>query len=230
MNIKLSNRLMCVAKQVEKDSKVADIGTDHCYLPVYLAINGISDRIIATDRAKGPLASAAQLVELLSLNAKIETRLGDGLRVLQPGEVDTVCIAGMGGMSMIEILEAAPEVVKSAKKLILQPQRGASKVRKYLMEHGMKIVMEDLAEDDGFYYVMLVAEHGEMEMTEEELAFGPYLLANGHPLHKDMLILKRADLRQLLSSLSDEDTEELLKRKKQLNSEIEKIGEVIDRL
>ena len=77
---------------------------------------------------------------------------------------------------------------------------------------------------------MIVAEHGEKQMTEEELAFGPYILANGHPLHKDMLILKRADLRQLLSSLSDEDTEELLKRKKQLNEEIEKIGEVIERL
>ena len=230
MNIKLSNRLMAVAKQVDRDAKVADIGTDHGYLAVYLTINNISDYVIASDRAKGPLASATQLVELLSLNTKIETRLGDGLDVLQPGEVDTICIAGMGGMTMIDILKAHPEVVKSAKKLILQPQRGASKVRRYLMEIGMKITMEDVAEDDGFYYVMMVAEHGKMELTEEEIAFGPYLLKNSHPLHCDMLTLKRRDLEQLLISLADGNSQDLQERKAQLQAEIAKIDEVIQQL
>lgn len=230
MNIKLSNRLMSVAKQVDQDAKVADIGTDHGYLAVYLTINNISDYVIATDRAKGPLSSATQLVELLSLDGKIETRLGDGLSVLQPGEVDTICIAGMGGMTMIDILKANPEVVKAAKKLILQPQRGASKVRRYLMENGMKITAEDLAEDDGFYYVLMVAEQGEMKLSEDEISFGPYLLNDGHPLYKDMLTLKRRDLEQLLVSLSDDDTDELLKRKAQLKAEIAKIGKVIESL
>ena len=128
MNIKLSNRLLAVAKQVDKDARVADIGTDHGYLAVYLTINNISDYVIATDRAKGPLTSATQLVELLSLDTKIDTRLGDGLDVLLPGEADTICIAGMGGMTMIDILRSHPEIVGSVKKLILQPQRGASKV------------------------------------------------------------------------------------------------------
>ena len=230
MNIKLSNRLLAVAKQVDKDARVADIGTDHGYLAVYLTINNISDYVIATDRAKGPLTSATQLVELLSLDTKIDTRLGDGLDVLLPGEADTICIAGMGGMTMIDILRSHPEIVGSVKKLILQPQRGASKVRRYLMENGMRITCEDIAEDDGFYYVVIVAEQGEMELTEDEIAFGPYLLHNGHPLYKDMLSLKRRDLEQLLISLSEEQTEELIKRKNQLNAEIAQISRVIEQL
>lgn len=230
MNIKLSNRLLAVAKQVDKDARVADIGTDHGYLAVYLTINNISDYVIATDRAKGPLTSATQLVELLSLDTKIDTRLGDGLDVLSPGEADTICIAGMGGMTMIDILRSHPEIVGSVKKLILQPQRGASKVRRYLMENGMRITCEDIAEDDGFYYVVIVAEQGEMELTEDEIAFGPYLLHNGHPLYKDMLSLKRRDLEQLLISLSEEQTEELIKRKNQLNDEIAQISRVIEQL
>ena len=230
MNIKLSNRLLAVAKQVDKDARVADIGTDHGYLAVYLTINNISDYVIATDRAKGPLTSATQLVELLSLDTKIDTRLGDGLDVLSPGEADTICIAGMGGMTMIDILRSHPEIVGSVKKLILQPQRGASKVRRYLMENGMRIICEDIAEDDGFYYVVIVAEQGEMELTEDEIAFGPYLLHNGHPLYKDMLSLKRRDLEQLLISLSEEQTEELINRKNQLNDEIAQISRVIEQL
>ncbi len=230
MNIKLSNRLLAVAKQVDKDARVADIGTDHGYLAVYLTINNISDYVIATDRAKGPLTSATQLVELLSLDTKIDTRLGDGLDVLSPGEADTICIAGMCGMTMIDILRSHPEIVGSVKKLILQPQRGASKVRRYLMENGMRIICEDIAEDDGFYYVVIVAEQGEMELTEDEIAFGPYLLHNGHPLYKDMLSLKRRDLEQLLISLSEEQTEELIKRKNQLNAEIAQISRVIEQL
>ncbi|MGI5825277.1 MAG: tRNA (adenine(22)-N(1))-methyltransferase [Bacillota bacterium] len=230
MNIKLSNRLLAVAKQVEKDARVADIGTDHGYLAVYLTVNNISDYVIATDRAKGPLTSATQLVELLSLDAKIDTRLGDGLDVLKADEVDNICIAGMGGMTIIDILKAHPEIVGSVKKLILQPQRGASKVRRYLMENGLKIVKEEIAEDDGFYYVIIAAEPGNMELTEDEIAFGPYLLSNGHPLYKNMLCLKRRDLEQLLVSLSEDNTEELIKRKNQLNEEISQISRVIEAL
>jgi tRNA (adenine22-N1)-methyltransferase len=230
MNVKLSNRLLAVAKQVDKESRVADIGTDHGYLAVYLTVNNISDYVIATDRAKGPLSSATQLVELLSLENQIDTRLGDGLDVLSKDEVDTICIAGMGGMTIIDILKAHPEIVSSVKKMILQPQRGASKVRRYLMENNMKIVKEDIAEDDGFYYVVIVAEQGKMELSEEEIVFGPYLLKHGHPLYKDMLYLKRRDLEQLLVSLSEEETEELLKRKQQLKEEIAQIGLVIDKI
>jgi tRNA (adenine22-N1)-methyltransferase len=230
MRIKLSNRLQTVAKHIPPGLRVADIGTDHGYLPVYLAVNDLSPHVIATDRGKGPLASAEQLVSLLSLENKVSTRLGDGLAVIEPGEVDVICIAGMGGMAMKEIIENGMAVAKSAKRLILQPQRNVSAVRRFLAESGFKIVAEDLAEDDGFYYEIIVVEQGEMQLSDTEAEFGPLLLANGHPLLEDFLRLRELDMTRLLESMSENNSPDSLRRKQQLEDEILRIGKVIGEL
>jgi tRNA (adenine22-N1)-methyltransferase len=230
MRIKLSNRLQTVAKHIPPGLRVADIGTDHGYLPVYLAVNDLSPHVIATDRGKGPLASAEQLVSLLSLENKVSTRLGDGLAVIEPGEVDVICIAGMGGMAMKEIIENGMAVAKSAKRLILQPQRNVSAVRRFLAESGFKIVAEDLAEDDGFYYEIIVVEQGEMQLSDTEAEFGPLLLANGHPLLEDFLRLRELDMTRLLESMSENNSPDSLRRKQQLEEEISRIGKVIGEL
>ena len=88
MRIKLSNRLQAVARQIPAGLTVADIGTDHGYLPVYLVVNDIAPRVIAADRGKRPLDSAQQLVSLLSLESQIDIRLGDGLSVLKTAEAE----------------------------------------------------------------------------------------------------------------------------------------------
>jgi tRNA (adenine22-N1)-methyltransferase len=230
MRIKLSNRLQTVAKHIPPGLRVADIGTDHGYLPVYLAVNDLSPHVIATDRGKGPLASAEQLVSLLSLENKVSTRLGDGLAVIEPGEVDVICIAGMGGMAMKEIIENGMAVAKSAKRLILQPQRNVSAVRRFLAESGFKIVAEDLAEDDGFYYEIIVVEQGEMQLSDTEAEFGPLLLANGHPLLEGFLRLRELDMTRLLESMSENNSPDSLRRKQQLEEEISRIGKVIGEL
>ncbi|MBQ3180701.1 MAG: SAM-dependent methyltransferase [Firmicutes bacterium] len=228
MRIKLSNRLQAVAKYVTPGARVADIGTDHGYLPVYLVVNDLSPRVIATDRGKGPLAAAGQLVSLLSLDTQIDLRLGDGLAVLQPAEVDVVCIAGMGGMAIRDILAEGMPVARSLKRLVLQPQRNVPAVRNFLVENGWRIVAEDLAEDDGFYYEIIVAEPGEMALSEEEAEFGPLLLAEGHPLLEDFLLLRQADLTRLLESMAANNSEESLRRKEQLQGEIARVAEVIE--
>ena len=90
MRIKLSNRLQAVARQIPAGLRVADVGTDHGYLPVYLVVNDIAPKVIASDRGKRPLDSARQLISLLSLENQIDVRLGDGLSVLQPDEAEVI--------------------------------------------------------------------------------------------------------------------------------------------
>lgn len=230
MRIKLSNRLQAVARQIPAGLTVADIGTDHGYLPVYLVVNDIAPRVIAADRGKRPLDSAQQLVSLLSLESQIDIRLGDGLSVLKPAEAEVICLAGMGGMAIKEIIAANLPLAKSAKRLVLQPQRNVSAVRRFLAANGFKIVAEDLAEDDGFYYEIIAAEPGMMTLTDDEADFGPLLLAEGHELFRDFLILKEADMTQLLVSMAESNSPDSLRRKQQLEDEISRIGKLIGTL
>ena len=230
MRIKLSNRLQAVARQIPAGLRVADVGTDHGYLPVYLVVNDIAPTVIASDRGKRPLDSARQLISLLSLENQIDVRLGDGLSVLQPDEAEVICLAGMGGVAIKEIISAGLPLAQAAKRLVLQPQRNVPAVRRFLVANGFKIVAEDLAEDDGFYYEIIAVEPGLMELTEQEADFGPLLLRDGHPLFKDFLILKETDLTQLLAAMADNNSKDSLQRKKQLEEEISRIGKLIGSL
>ena len=230
MRIKLSNRLQAVARQIPAGLTVADIGTDHGYLPVYLVVNDIAPRVIAADRGKRPLDSAQQLVSLLSLESQIDIRLGDGLSDLKKADEEVICLAGMGGMAIKEIIAANLPLAKAAKRLVLQPQRNVSAVRRFLAANGFKIVAEDLAEDDGFYYEIIAAEPGIMTLTDDEADFGPLLLAEGHALFRDFLILKEADMTQLLVSMAESNSPDSLRRKQQLEDEISRIGKLIGTL
>lgn len=230
MRIKLSNRLQAVARQIPAGLRVADVGTDHGYLPVYLVVNDIAPKVIASDRGKRPLDSARQLISLLSLENQIDVRLGDGLSVLQPDEAEVICLAGMGGVAIKEIISAGLPLAQAVKRLVLQPQRNVPAVRRFLVANGFKIVAEDLAEDDGFYYEIIAVEPGLMELTEQEADFGPLLLRDGHPLFKDFLILKETDLTQLLAAMADNNSKDSLQRKKQLEEEISRIGKLIGSL
>ena len=230
MRIKLSNRLQAVARQIPAGLRVADVGTDHGYLPVYLVVNDIAPKVIASDRGKRPLDSARQLISLLSLENQIDVRLGDGLSVLQPDEAEVICLAGMGGVAIKEIISAGLPLAQAAKRLVWQPQRNVPAVRRFLVANGFKIVAEDLAEDDGFYYEIIAVEPGLMELTEQEADFGPLLLRDGHPLFKDFLILKETDLTQLLAAMADNNSKDSLQRKKQLEEEISRIGKLIGSL
>ena len=230
MRIKLSNRLQAVARQIPAGLRVADVGTDHGYLPVYLVVNDIAPKVIASDRGKRPLDSARQLISLLSLENQIDVRLGDGLSVLQPDEAEVICLAGMGGVAIKEIISAGLPLAQAAKRLVLQPQRNVPAVRRFLVSNGFKIVAEDLAEDDGFYYEIIAVDPGLMELTEQEADFGPLLLRGGHPLFKDFLILKETDLTKLLAAMAENNNKDSLQSKKQLEEEISRIGKLIGSL
>jgi len=157
--LKLVGRLAALAELVPRGSRVADIGTDHAYLPIELVQEHIVASAIAGDVHLGPWKAAKEHVDALGLTQRISVRLGDGITVLSPGEVDVVIIAGMGGQTIIEILIGKPEVTKSLKRLILQPMVAANTVRSWLNENQWGVVDERLVQEEisrNFYLYTLI--------------------------------------------------------------------------
>lgn len=200
--MELSKRLSAVARLTDRCGCVADIGTDHGYVPIFLVESGIADRGIAMDVNEGPLFRARLHIESAGLSDRIETRLSDGLKGLNAREADTMIAAGMGGGLIIRILSEGKDVAETLEAFILQPQSEIFKVRKYLSDHGFVIVKEDMVLEDGKFYPMMKAVHGEPESYEEyEYIYGKKLLKMRHPILKEFLLrekrLKEAVIKNL---------------------------------
>lgn len=155
----LSNRLMTIASSIQNVDIVADIGTDHAYLPIYLIQQGKANYVIASDVNKGPLEIAKAHIKEAVMGNKIETRLGSGLETIVPGEVDCIVIAGMGGLLMRDILYGKLDVAKSAQQLILQPQKDGIALRNSLYEQGFEIEREVILKEEGKFYEVLWANY-----------------------------------------------------------------------
>ena len=187
--MELSKRLTAVAGLVTEGASVADIGTDHGYIPIHLIEQNLSPKVIAMDINKGPLERARIHIAGYGMSDRIETRLSDGLAAVKPKEVEEMIVAGMGGGLVIHILEEGKQIVSTLKGCILQPQSEIQKVREYLVEHGLVIEEEDMVEEDGKFYPIMRVVHGEPETYEMyEYIYGKKLLEKRHPvLHKYLL-------------------------------------------
>lgn len=151
----ISKRLNKISSHI-KGNRMADIGTDHGLVPIFLIENKIVDYAIAADISKPSLQKAIDLAK--EKNIELDARLGDGLEVLNPEDgIETVVIAGMGGVLIGEILSAS-EISKNV-RLILQPMQGAKELRKYLFENGYEIIDEDVVYEDDRYFEIIVAEY-----------------------------------------------------------------------
>lgn len=181
MNI--GTRLEAVAALVPQGSVLADIGTDHAYLPVWLLQKGRIKAAIAADIAAGPCRAAQTNIGMYGLKEQIEVRMGSGLTVLKPGEADGAVIAGMGGSTIVQILEESPAVAAALKFLIVQPMAGAPGLRKWACQNGWRIADEVLAEEAQHLYEIMLLVHGEEEPhSEAEYEIGPRLLETRPPL------------------------------------------------
>lgn len=143
----ISYRLKHVASLVTKGYTVADIGTDHGYVPIYLLRNNIIPRAIAVDVSKGPLERAKENAERAGFTDRMECRLSDGLTAVKPGEADCIIICGMGGILMRRILDEGRETAVSAKELILSPHRDPQLIVEFLEENGFSIENDEIIED-----------------------------------------------------------------------------------
>ena len=211
--MELSKRLYAVAGLVTEGASVADIGTDHGYVPIYLVENGIASKVIALDVNQGPLNRARMHIVGHGLGDRIETRLSDGLARIRPGEVDTVIVSGMGGPLTIRILQEGKEVADQLNALILQPQSEICRVRRFLTENGYRIEQEDMVLEDGKYYPVMRVVHGTKEPYEEwEYLYGKRLLEVRHPVLleflKRELHIKESILEQLAGRSGSESARE----------------------
>jgi len=219
--IKLSKRLQVLADFVPMGSRVADIGTDHAFLPCYLVKGGIANLAIGVDIREGPFRSACRTVRAYYLEDRISIRLGDGLAPLQPAEVDVVILAGMGGSTMLEILERSPQVVEKLQGLILQPMNGAEQVRDWLYSNNWVIGAEELLQEDGRYYQVIKAERGRGPKPEGlELFYGPRLINARHPLLPGLLQKDIEALQDIQTQLAKSQSDEALSRTKELERRV----------
>ena len=222
--IHLSNRLRKLASYVSTGSVIADIGTDHGYLPVYLVSQGICTRAVAADINKRPLESARAHVEQYQVSGKIDLRLGNGLERVQPGDVDTIVIAGMGGGTIRDILQASPETAAQARRLILQPMADEAELRNYLINHGWSLVDEELLLEDNRLYLILVAERGREEIAEPLLLeVGPRLLEKKHPLLPLYLQRLQQKYQRILDGLAKSSQPTVKEKAVQIERKIAKI-------
>lgn len=202
--------MRAVAALVTADGVLADVGTDHGYVPIALVQENKVRRAIAMDVNEGPLARARKNISDSHLESRIQTRLSDGVAALAAGEADSILIAGMGGELVLHILSEGEAVCRQAKELILQPQSDIRRVRAYLRQNRYRIDDEDMVCEDGKYYPMLralpVECNGTWERMDEETAavcdiYGPLLLKNGHPVLRHFLVRQHRQLGGILAGL-----------------------------
>lgn len=208
--MQLSLRLKTVADSVTGGNRVADVGCDHAYIAIHLVENNIAPKVIAMDVNKGPLSKARENIQLRGLEARIETRLSDGLARLNPGEADAIVIAGMGGALMVRILTEGETSLTGVRELILQPQSEVFLIRRYLHQKGYRIQSEQMVKEEEKYYIIIKAEKGGVEEIYEEdffYLYGKHLLLSANPLVEEYLLREAHLKEQVEASLKGTDTE-----------------------
>lgn len=166
--MELTPRLCTIAQQVPQGSILADVGTDHALLPVWLLLEGRISSAIASDLREGPLSRARETVEKHGVADRVSLRLCDGLAGIQAGEADVVAIAGMGGETIAAILEKAPWT-KENTLLLLQPMTSFPDLRKWLVDNGYTVEQETICQEGSRMYTVLSVRGGQdVPMTPAE--------------------------------------------------------------
>lgn len=214
--IELSPRLRLAADFVPQGARLADVGTDHAYLPACLLLEGKIPWAIASDLRQGPLNRARETAKQYGCGDKMAFRLCNGLAGIQPGEVDAVVIAGMGGETIAQILEAAPWVQKEKIPLILQPMSSLPELRVWLGQNGYAIAREQLAREGDTLYVVMRVTPGEMgPQTPGQLWAGRQ---SRDPLRGEYLEQLSRKLRRALEGMAKGRGEETQERRRELET------------
>lgn len=245
--IKLSQRLALIANQVLEGSRIADIGSDHALLPVYLAQQGKIISAIAGELNEGPYLAACRQVKLYQLESIIHVRHGDGLSVIGSDEIDTIIIAGMGGSTMVHILEQGLNQLTSVNRIIVQPNVGEMNVREWFEQENWLLQEEFILEEDGLIYEILVAVPATTDEQKISLAslydpieldngtqvdsallklMGPYLVREASSVFRSKWLQEIGKREWIINHLNKSEQEQSLVKRKQLEAEIISIRNV----
>lgn len=230
--VKLSKRLKSVAKFLPAGVKFADIGSDHAYLPCYVCMKDPAALAIAGEVNEGPFESAKENVKIHGLETRVSVRLGNGLDVIEVEDrVDHVVIAGMGGALITEILHAGKAKLAQVDRLILQPNIEARKVRQWLYGNGYHLTAEQMLEEKGHIYEILVADRQgsnpyDEAIMDKQFFFGPYLLKEKSPVFLKKWRMEKEKLTSIVIQMKKAETPNLEKIK-QFTKELTWIEEVL---
>ena len=229
--MELSKRLMKIASYVNYCEAIADIGTDHGYIPIYLVKNNKCNSAIASDINKGPIEKASTNIRFEGLSEKIKCLLGGGLKPLKVGEVNGVIIAGRGGNLIRDIILEDIEKVKLYDFLILQPAQNPEVLREFLYNNNFEILNEDLILDDGKFYELFKVKYNENAKKiniKDEISYeiSSILLESNNSLVNDYIKSKIKKYENIITYIKD-DTSLAKKKKDILNEKIDKLKEMI---
>ena len=227
--MELSKRLNFIINNIGEASVLADIGTDHGYIPLYAVKNGLCSKAIAVDINKDPLDKARLNAVLEGVGDELDFRLGSGLKPLEKGEVDVAVIAGMGGNLIRDILEDDIDKVKEINSLILVPAQNPEVLREYLYNNDYEIISEDLCEEEGIYYELFNVRKKDGESIKLDSIYyevSPKLLMNKHPLMKEFLNDKIENYKKILSFIT-ESTVNAKERKEKIEERISIISNMM---
>ncbi|RYL91591.1 SAM-dependent methyltransferase [Sporolactobacillus sp. THM7-4] len=231
-SIHLSKRLRAVASFIPKQARIADIGSDHAHLPCVAIREGIVIRAVAGEVKEGPFRQAVSNVVEQKMTDAVSVRMGDGLDVIERGEVDTIVIAGMGGELITEILERGLQKLTDENILILQPNIREPRCRLWLASRGWRITNEAIIEEEGHFYEIIRAERersGPYLLTEEEQLMGPVLIRNQTAVFKKKWTTRKNRLENILRSLENtEDTPSIRKKRADCGRKLEMIHRVLE--
>lgn len=223
--MKLDNRLSAVASLVNKCDCIADIGTDHAYLPVYLIGNNKARRAVAADVRKGPLDNARKTVSQYGLEDKIELRLSDGLNSFKEGEVREIAVCGMGGHLIADFIRRTAWLKSPETHLVLQPMTHAEDLRKTLFDNGFYIDREVAAADGDKLYIALSAYYSGrvIEYSKADCVLGS-LVNNSDELSRRYILKTAAAYEKKLAALkaASKNTAELEKLVLEIHRYIDK--------
>ncbi|MDG4963302.1 tRNA (adenine(22)-N(1))-methyltransferase TrmK [Lactococcus lactis] len=226
--IKLSKRLKAVADYVDNGARLADIGSDHAYLPTYLMQKLVIEFAVAGEVVKGPFEIAKNHVAEADLSDRIVVRLANGLGAIEnTDKIDTIVIAGMGGILISEILEAGKEKLSPVKRLILQPNNHEESLRQWLVNHQFVIKKEEILLEAGKFYEIIVAEPLSKLMTEKlsvnDLTFGPFLSKEKSTVFQQKWQKELNTLNKIIARLPEEQA----KKRQEVLNQIARIEEVL---
>lgn len=221
----LSKRLDIVSSFVSPGVKMLDVGSDHAYLPIALVKRGVISAAIAGEVVEGPYQSACQNVQKEGLTQQIQVRLASGLDAMTVEDgIEEIVIAGMGGRLISTILDQGQVKLQGIQTLILQPNNRENELRIWLEKHAYQIIAEEILEEAGKIYEIIVAKPGKMTLSWVEQTFGPYLLKSKPEVFRKKWLKEAGKIEEILLKIPEEHLEE----RQELTQKLSAIKEVLD--